>query len=323
MILVYIIHMEIRSGLPLEGFNIQDDRQCADLAAQMLLMQEMGVGESDTPIDPPTPTLEIATEAIEVFPGPPPVEPDLETIEPQRQEVARNKSVLLKRYIGFTVVRQAANIEWAGGIAAGELAIQEYGVNRWLAASAVAGVVALSEYKQSKWLDTKIQKSGEKPQNDKDIVESSKELIDYIKSSKTESLSSKVKGVAKKVLPILSAVYKEVSALASASWQGAAATVEINHAHGLKSSDLRIKVQSGVYGGFVGMWLTPVPPFAQLRGYAKDAFDYIVENPLQSTAAGAALSVGIFGLINGYKAAKNKILQIRQNKKAPFDAEPV
>lgn len=232
-------------------------------------------------------------------------------ISPDNDDTKRQDRVnALRRFVGFTIVRQSANLEWAAGITGGEAAIQTFGTNRWATAAAVAGSVALLENKQSKWAANRIKKSGEELVAGKNIRTSFGEVIEAV-SGKSEAAedakSSKAKQVIKATARLMNAVYKEISVLASASWQGAAATVEVNHTHGLESTPARIKAQSLTFGAAVGMWLTPIPPFKQLNGVAREAFDYILDNPIQSTSAGAGFSVGIYGILNGYKALKNKL----------------
>lgn len=211
------------------------------------------------------------------------VEADIVTEEANDHD---SRSNLIKRFLGFTLVRQSANVEWAAGIVAGEAAIQTVGANRWATAACVAGGVSVLEYGQSKWTASRIK-------------------------------SSKDKSPVKKSL--VTTAYRELAMFTSASWQGAAATVEVNEAYGVESTPNRMRFQSGIFGAAVGLWLTPIPPFAKLNGLAREGLGYMVENPIESAAAGSALSLGVFGVLRGIKAIR-KTLSKRHDRDTQIDS---
>lgn len=300
--------MIIESGEQTEFPSILDDDVCFDIIAGSLLHKEP---VADEEINPTFDTAISHTEA-----------PTLDT-ETDTNDKRIDRINMVKRYVGFTAVRQSANLEWAAGIVGGESVIQLLHTNRWATAAAVAGGVALLENKQSKWAANRIKNSNEELIASKDVPTAFKELLTSAKKSTEETSEDtrikRVKRVAKATVGLLSATYREAAVLTSAAWQGAAATVEFNQTHGIESTPARIKVQSATFGTAVGLWLTPLPPFKRLNGYAREAFDYIIDSPIQSTAAGAVLSAGIFGLLNGYKSVKNKLLQRSNKPTSPID----
>lgn len=294
-----IICYDIIARSLLSEFPTPADKDCYNIIARSLLSEPVASEKNESSTSEPEESLQNEMSADLLG--------DDESIRQKRINAFR-------RFIGFTLVRQTANTEWAAGIAGGEAVIQLLHTNRWATAAAVAGGVAILENKQSKWALNRIEKSGDELVPSKNITTTSRDLARVLKnkSDKAEpSRFSRAKEIFKASAQLANSAYKEAFVLASASWQGAAATVEINHAHGLKSTPARIKAQSLTFGAAVGLWLTPIPPFKQLNGYAREAFDYILENPFQSFIGGTGVSVGIYGMLKGFKAVKNRISERR------------
>jgi len=189
--------------------------------------------------------------------------------------------VKLRKFGSFMLYRSAAYVEWAVGIGAGN-ALVEVGVNRLVA----TGLVVAGVYKAES-----IQVSRERRKETPNInVTSSQEENTRFKHIKKAGI--------------------EVSAFGSAAWNGAKTTMTHNRAFGIKNTQTRGRAQSLIYGGAVGLWVSPLPFAETARQGAKngavEAVRYASENSAQAGLGILATSGGLFLIYEHLEKRRSK-----------------
>lgn len=178
-----------------------------------------------------------------------------------------------KQTVGFSALYHAADVEWVGTILAGNHLVEKYGLNPWLAAGGFAGAVGFTEYKLSNFAVRLFEK--------KDDIE-------------------RGGGIAGKGL-------RELGGAAYAAFAGSANGVKINDSLGLESTPRRRKVQAGIFGAAVGLWVTPLPYFDDGAENAKEIVQDAFDNP-KNFALYSAISIGsILGASKIWKESRKAI----------------
>ncbi len=203
-----------------------------------------------------------------------------EVIEQQHSKVQDAKQGL-----AFAALRYFDNAVWVGGVATGLFLQDKYNIPASVVAPAVGLGVTSIEYGVS-GKAIKIFNTNE------DSSEFNKDNPSMI----TKSI-------------------KEIGALTYASWAGSTSAVEVNNTLGIESSKLRRFGQAAFYGLGIALWTTDIPPYKQAREAATSSVQYWIENPVEGTIIGTAVSLGIFGLLRGIKATRRRISKRKNDNK--------
>lgn len=167
----------------------------------------------------------------------------------------------------FAGFRLISNSLWICGTAAGIAAQEKLGVPWPVTSAAIATSVTAIEYKGSEIARTSFSR-------------------DEIATTALPENASR----ARRILRGASIAIKEVLTTSYAGWAGAMSAVEINNLLGVRSTDVRRKWQSLVYGVGVSGWSLPF-----MRDTAISIVEYARDNPVESTASGAAGSAALYG----------------------------
>jgi hypothetical protein len=185
----------------------------------------------------------------------------------------------IQEALSFGALYHSADAQWIGGALIGNVIVDKYGINPWLVAGGVATTVATTEYSLSRFAVN--------------IFEYSDDL------SRTRNSTLRVG--------------RELLAAAYASFAGSANGVKINDSLGLESTPLRRKVQAGIFGFSVGLWVTPLPLYSDGAELAKDYIDELFEDPANFAIYSIASIGAIYGISSVVKSVRKKLRRRKVN----------
>lgn len=178
------------------------------------------------------------------------------------QDIITSTEDAAKQTLAFGLLYHASDAEWVGGALAGNWISDRYGIDPWVTAAGVAGSVGFVEYKLS------------------NIA-----VRAFEKNEDLEQSPGKIKRAV-----------QEVGGLTYAAFFGSANGVKINDSLGLESTPLRRKIQAGVFGTAVGLWVTPLPGYEDGADLAKDTVQDMFEDPKKFLLYSAVSIGGILGV---------------------------